>query len=163
MTVLEREEKQPEENDITGGKKSITWIYGDCFWGRLWQYCWRRQSPLVRESKTVLHSGFHAADSGFQVLDSSVLRGTWILDSNSECMGLRIPWAQFQILKPWFPDFPSKIVSPDFGFQWVKISRIPESGFLYLRRHHGFYNYYLILRKHLSNSVGLVSGSLANV
>ena len=47
--------------------------------------------PLVRESKTVLHSGFHAVDSGFQVLDSSVLSGTWILDSNSECMGLRIP------------------------------------------------------------------------
>ena len=30
-------------------------------------------------------------DSGFQVLDSSVLSGTWILDSNSECMELRIP------------------------------------------------------------------------
>ena len=29
-------------------------------------------SPRARESKTVLDSGFHAVDSGFQVLDSSL-------------------------------------------------------------------------------------------
>ena len=29
-------------------------------------------SPRARESKTVLNSGFHAVDSGFQVLDSSL-------------------------------------------------------------------------------------------
>ena len=162
MTALEREEKQPEENDNTRGKKSSSWIYGDCFWGRLWQnWSWRRQSPLVRESKTVLHSGFHAVDSGFQVLDSSVLSGTWILDSNSECMELRIPWAQLQIPKPRFPDFPGKIF-PGFRIPQVKISRISESRFLYLGRHHGFYPYF-ILRKHWSNSVGQVSGSSANV
>ena len=28
------------------------------------------ESPHIRESKTVLHPGLHAVDSGFQVLDS---------------------------------------------------------------------------------------------
>ena len=45
---------------------------------------------LVRESKTVVDSGFHALDSGhrtpdsgFQVRDSGFfVSGTWILDSN---------------------------------------------------------------------------------
>ena len=58
-------------------------------------------SPRARESKTVLDSAFHAVNSGFQVLDSSLFHwnffkfyyyyyyyfisfviGTWILDSN---------------------------------------------------------------------------------
>ena len=40
-------------------------------------------SPFVRESKTLLDSGFHVLDSGFQVLDSGIfVSGTWILDSN---------------------------------------------------------------------------------
>ena len=34
-----------------------------------------RMSPYVREPKTVLDSGLHAVDSGFQLLDSS---GIWI-------------------------------------------------------------------------------------
>ena len=36
------------------------------------------------QSKTVLDSGLHAVDSGFQVLDSSLCQysGTWIPDSN---------------------------------------------------------------------------------
>ena len=36
------------------------------------------------QSKTVLESGLHAVDSGFQVLDSSLCQysGTWIPDSN---------------------------------------------------------------------------------
>ena len=38
---------------------------------------------FLRESKTVLHSGFHVVDSGFQVLDSGlVVSGTWIPDSS---------------------------------------------------------------------------------
>ena len=38
---------------------------------------------LVRESKTVVDSGFHALDSGFQVWDSRFfVSGTWIPDSN---------------------------------------------------------------------------------
>ena len=41
------------------------------------------KSPHVWESKTVLDSGFHFVDSGFQVLysTSSVEPGFWILDS----------------------------------------------------------------------------------
>ena len=46
-------------------------INTDTFYGPLSQY--------VRESKTVLDSGFHATDSGFQVLDSSLCE--WNLDS----------------------------------------------------------------------------------
>ena len=46
-------------------------------------------SPYVRESKTVLESGFHALDSGFQVLlpgtiTLSVELGIWIPDSTSK-------------------------------------------------------------------------------
>ena len=41
-------------------------------------------------SKTVLDSGFHAVDSGFQVLDSSLCQ--WNLDSGFQCLvGFRIP------------------------------------------------------------------------
>ena len=40
-------------------------------------------SPHVRESLTVLDSGFHAVDSGLQVLDSEFLfSGTGIPDFN---------------------------------------------------------------------------------
>ena len=47
----------------------------------------------LREYKTVLDSGFHTADSRFQVLDSSLCRsGTWILDSRFQSfVGFRIP------------------------------------------------------------------------
>ena len=39
--------------------------------------------PYVRESKTVLDSGFHVMDSGFQVLDCGFfVSGSWIPDSN---------------------------------------------------------------------------------
>ena len=37
-------------------------------WGCLLEWC--TTSPYVRESKTVLDSGFHSVDSGFQLLDS---------------------------------------------------------------------------------------------
>ena len=39
----------------------------------------KTSSPHVRESKTVLDSGFHAKDSGFRALDSSLFQ--WDLDS----------------------------------------------------------------------------------
>ena len=39
----------------------------------------------VRESGTILDSGFHAGESGFQVLDSGILvSGTWIPNSNKK-------------------------------------------------------------------------------
>ena len=62
-------------------------------------------SPHLRESKIVLDSGFHAVDSGFQVLYSRFLvSGTWIPIVSG------IP--DFYAQDPWFstPQFP------DFGF-----------------------------------------------
>ena len=53
---------------------------------------------IRRESKTVLDSGFHAEDSGFQSL-----------------VGFRIPWPVFRIPKPRIPDHPPE-----------KIFRIPN-------------------------------------
>ena len=45
---------------------------------------YHQYSSRVRESKTVLGSGFHAVDSGFRVQDSGFfLSGTWIPDSSS--------------------------------------------------------------------------------
>ena len=40
---------------------------------------------VIQDSlETVLHSGFHAVDSGLQVLDSGFnISGTWILDKYS--------------------------------------------------------------------------------
>ena len=46
--------------------------------------------PHVRESKTVLDSGFRALDSGFQVLDSGLFQ--WNLDSGFRWLvAFRIP------------------------------------------------------------------------
>ena len=57
----------------------------------------------VKESKTVLDSGFHTVDSGFQVLDSSLCQ--WNLDSGFQLFtGFQIHWAVFRIPKPRIPD-----------------------------------------------------------
>ena len=68
----------------------------------------------LRESRTVVDSGLHAVDSGFQVLDSSIFQ--WNLDSGFQSlMGFRIPQAVFRILKPSistgkiFPNFEIQI------------------------------------------------------
>ena len=46
-------------------------------------------SPRVRESRTLLDSGFHAVDSGFQVLDLGLCQ--WNLDSGFQLLvGVRI-------------------------------------------------------------------------
>ena len=45
------------------------------------------ESLHVRESKTVLDSGFHAVDYGFQVLDSSICQ--WDLDSGFHAVDSR--------------------------------------------------------------------------
>ena len=77
--------------------------------------------PHVRESKTVLDSGFHTVDFGFQVLDSSICQ--WNLKSGFQSLvGFRILWAVFLIPKPRIPD------------STAKIARIPECGFLYMGR-----------------------------
>ena len=68
-------------------------------------------SPHVRKSKTFLDSGFHAVDSGFQVLDSSLCH--WNLDSGFQpLVGFPIPYAEFRIPQ-------------------AKISRIPLHGAIY--------------------------------
>ena len=89
-------------------------------------------SPHVRESKTVLDSGFHAVDSGFQLLDSR---------SYTVELGFRIPIVR------GIPDSDSCIPDskaqdsgfhkqkfPRFRILHAKISRIPESGFPYMGR-----------------------------
>ena len=89
-------------------------------------------SPHVRESKTLLDSGFHAVDSGFHLLDSrsfSVELGfririvsgipdsyTCIPDSKAQDSGFH------------------KQKFPRFRIPNAKISRILESGFLYMGR-----------------------------
>ena len=75
-------------------------------------------SPRARESKTVLDSGFHTVDSGFQVLDSSLCQ--WNLDSG------------FQLLV-WFRIPYSLSCIPD--------SKVQGSGF-YKQKFHGFRNPY---------------------
>ena len=68
--------------------------------------------PRVRESKTVLDTGFHAMNSGFQVLDS---RFQLFWDS-----GFLEQYSIFQ--------------SPGFWIPQAKISWIPESVFPYMGR-----------------------------
>ena len=66
-----------------------------------------RISPPLRESKTVLDSGFYAVDSGFQVRDSSCCQ--WNLGSEFQSLvGFRIPWAVFRIPKPRILDSTRK-------------------------------------------------------
>ena len=89
-------------------------------------------SPHVRESKTLLESGFHAVDSGFQLQDSR---------SFSVELGFRIG------IVSGIPDFYTCIPDskahdsgfhkqklPRFRIPNAKISQIPESGFLYMGR-----------------------------
>ena len=90
-------------------------------------------SPHVRESKTVLDSGFHAMDSGFSLL---------YLKSFSEDLGFRIPIVS-GILDSYscIPD--SKAQDSRFQKQnflrfrilQAKISGILESGFPYMGRY----------------------------
>ena len=62
-------------------------------------------SPYVRESQTVLDSGFHVVDSGSQALDSSL--GQLNLDSGFQSL------VGFRIQKPRIPD--SRIRIPLYG------------------------------------------------
>ena len=66
-----------------------------------------RISPPLRESKTVLESGFQAVDSGFQDLDSSLCQ--WNLDSGFQSLvGFRTPWPVSRIPKPRISDSTNK-------------------------------------------------------
>ena len=82
-------------------------------------FSWSREIwvlvPHVRESKTFLDSGFHAVDSGFQLLDSRPF---------SEEIWFRIPTPVFRIPRPRIPDSRSKNFQ-DSGFQ---MQNFPDSG-----------------------------------
>ena len=79
-------------------------------------------SPHVTESKTVLDSGFHTVEFGFQVLDSSLCK--WSLDSGFQSLvGFRTPCTVFRILKPRIPNSTCTIF-PDFGSRKQKFSGI---------------------------------------
>ena len=75
-------------------------------------------SPHVRESKTLLESGFHAVDSGFQLQDSRL----------ELLVGFRISTPVFRIPRPMIPDSTSKNCQ-DSGFQMQKFPRFrnPDS------------------------------------
>ena len=49
-----------------------------------------REKPHVREFSTVLGSGFHTADSEFQVLDSSICELQSLVGSRFQNLGFRI-------------------------------------------------------------------------
>ena len=60
---------------------------------------------VVNMVKTVLDSGFHAVDSGLQILDSSLCE--WNLDSGFQSLvGFRIPWAVLRIPQTQFSKIP---------------------------------------------------------
>ena len=75
-------------------------------------------------------SGFHAMDSGFQVLNFSLCEGELRFWIPIIC---EIPdsWAVFRIPKPRIPDFTSKIVS-ESGFN--KQEYLPDFGLPYMER-----------------------------
>ena len=88
--------------------------------------------PHVRESKTLLDSGFHAVGSGFHLLDSR---------SFSVELGFRIRIvSEIPDSYTCIPDSKAqdsgfhKQRFPRFRIPNAKISRIPESGFLYMGR-----------------------------
>ena len=86
--------------------------------------CSSKGLPHVRESKTVLDSGFHTVDSSLC---------QWNLDSGFHLLvGFQIPEAVFWIPNSRIPHSTSKIF-PQFRIPEAKISQIPESKFPYRR------------------------------
>ena len=73
-------------------------------------------SPHVRETKTVMDSGFHAVDSGFRLLDSRSFSG---LDSRFQL--------SFRMGMPRIPDSTSQKF-PRFRIPQAKIALIPLHG-----------------------------------
>ena len=75
-----------------------------------------QDSLHVRESKTVLNSGFHVVDSEFQVLISGLL-----INGKQWLTGSRIPWAEFRIPSLGFRIPQAKIFkSSEFGFPYIR-------------------------------------------
>ena len=81
-------------------------------------FCDLLVSSIARESKTVLDYGFHAANSGSHLLDSSLCQ--WNLDFEFQSLvWFGIPWAVFRIPRP------------GFRIPQAKISRTLQFGFPY--------------------------------
>ena len=81
-------------------------------------FCNLLVSFIARESKTVLDYGFHAANSGSHLLDSSLCQ--WNLDFEFQSLvWFGIPWAVFRIPRP------------GFRIPQAKISRTLQFGFPY--------------------------------
>ena len=81
-------------------------------------------SPHVKESKTILDSGFHVVDSGFRIPITGFqifFSWTWIQDSN-------------RLWDSGFLELFSGFQGPGFRIPRAKISQIPESGFPYMGR-----------------------------
>ena len=97
---------------------------GISYWYSCFPLSTKSNCPM-RESRTVLDSGFHAVDSGLYWIPAFVGR-TWILDSN--------------------PIFVSGILDSlsVFRIPKVKSSHIPESGYLYTGRKSNISNSYSI-------------------
>ena len=86
--------------------------------------------PIYRESGTVLNSGLHDVDSGFQALDSCICQ--WNLDSGFQpLVGFRNPWAVFRTPKtqdsrshkqnfPWFRN-PGSLIWREIIMRFLKM------------------------------------------
>ena len=81
-------------------------------------FCDLLVSSIARESKTVLDYGFHAANSGSHLLDSSLCQ--WNLDFEFQSLvWFGIPWAVFRIPRPGFRIPKAKISRTlQFGFPY---------------------------------------------
>ena len=105
--------------DNTSGDLVIWFLVGLTVLGSFWVKIGKTNTSATqtRESKTVVDSGIHVLDSGFQVQGSSLCQ--WNFDSRFlerysgfQSPGFRIPRGNFS----WSPDITSKNF-PDFGIR----------------------------------------------
>ena len=75
---------------------------------------------IIRESKTVVDSGFHAVELHSRYCFSEYLSNMELSSGFQLSAGFRIPWVESQIPKPRIPDFTSKTF-PGSGFHRPKI------------------------------------------
>ena len=95
-------------------KKSLAELRYSESWETIHIFEMIKESHHVRKSETVLDYGFQVMDSGFQGVDSWFFC-QWNVVWIPIVIGLRIPWAEFQITKPWILDSTSKNF-PNSGF-----------------------------------------------
>ena len=86
---------------------------------------------IIRESKTVVDSGFHAVEPHSRYCFSEYLSNMELSSGFQLSAGFRIPWVESQIPKPRILDFTSKTF-PDCGFHRPKIPGCWNLSFLTL-------------------------------